>query len=97
MATYIMLIQLTEQGIKTVKDSPQRVTAAKEIFRKAGAEIKEFYLTMGRYDTVSIVEAPDTETMARAALALGALGNVRTETLRAFSEEDFRRIITALP
>jgi len=97
MATYIMLIQLTEQGIRNVKDSPQRVTAAKEIFRKVGAEIKEFYLVMGRYDTVCIVEAPDTETMARAALALGSLGNVRTETLRAFTEEDFRRIIAALP
>ncbi len=97
MATYIMLIQLTAQGIKNVKDSPQRVTAAKELFRQAGAEIKEFFLTMGRYDTVCIVEAPDTETMARAALALGSLGNVHTETLRAFSEEDFRRIINALP
>jgi len=97
MATYIMLIQLTQEGIKNFKASPQRVTAAKELFRQAGAEIKDFYLTMGRYDTVCIVEAPDTETMARAALALGSLGNVRSETLRAFTEEDFRRIIKALP
>jgi len=97
MALYIMLIQLTEEGIENVKAGPQRVTAARELFRQAGAEIKEFYLTMGRYDTVCVVEAPDTETMARAALALGSLGNVRSETLRAFTEEDFRRIIQALP
>jgi len=97
MATYIMLVQLTEEGIKNVKAGPPRVTAAKELFRQAGAEIKEFYLTLGRYDTVCVVEAPDTETMARAALALGSLGNVRTETLRAFTEEDFHRIMAALP
>ncbi len=97
MAAYIMLVQLTEEGIKNIKADPPRVTAAKELFRQAGAEIKEFYLTIGRYDTVCIVEAPDTETMARAALALGSLGNVRTETLRAFNEEDFQRIMAALP
>jgi uncharacterized protein with GYD domain len=97
MPTYIMLVQLTGQGIKNVMDCPQRVTAAKDIFHNVGAEIKEFYLVMGRYDTVLIVEAPDTETMAKAALALASLGNVRTETLRAFTEEDFRRIISALP
>jgi uncharacterized protein with GYD domain len=97
MPTYIMLIQVTGEGIENVKAGPQGVTAARELFRQAGAEIKEFYLTMGRYDSVCIVEAPDTETMARAALALGSVGNMRSETLRAFTEEDFHRIIQALP
>jgi uncharacterized protein with GYD domain len=97
MATYIVLSRYTQQGIEKIKDSPARLDAAKKAFRAMGAEIKEFYLTMGRYDFVVVVEAPDDETVAKLALATGSLGNVRTETLRAFPEDEFRKIIAALP
>ena len=96
MATYIILFCLTEQGIRKVKESPARVDAAKQTFRAMGAEVKEFYSVMGQYDTVFIVEAPDDETVAKAALTIGSLGNVRTETLRAFSEDEYRKIIAEL-
>jgi len=97
MATYIMLFQFTQQGIQNIKESPTRVEAAKKAFRAIGAEVKEFYLVMGRYDTVFVLEAPDDDTAAKAALAIGSLGNVRTETLRAFTEDEYKRIIADLP
>jgi len=62
-----------------------------------GAEVKEFYSVMGKYDTVLVVEAPDDETIAKLTLAIGSLGNVRTETLRAFTEDEYRKIIADLP
>lgn len=97
MPTYITLFHYTQKGIETVKDSPSRLDAAKEAARSLGAEIKAFYLTMGRYDGVVIIEAPDDETMAQMMLATGAQGSIRTETLKAFTEEEFRRIVAGLP
>ena len=97
MATYIILLRLTQQGIKNIKESPDRVDAAKQTFRAMGAEVKEFYSVMGKYDTVLVVEAPDDETIAKLTLAIGSLGNVRTETLRAFTEDEYRKIIADLP
>ena len=97
MATYLMLFRFTQQGIQNIKESPARVEAAKKAFQEMGARVKEFYSVMGRYDTVFIVEAPDDETIAKAALAVGSLGNVRTETLRAFTEDEFRKIVAVLP
>jgi uncharacterized protein with GYD domain len=96
MPTYISLIRYTQQGIQHIKESPKRLEAAKKAFRDAGAELKEFYLVMGQYDAVSISEAPDDETLARVVLALGSKGNVQTETLRAFREEEYRKIVSAL-
>ncbi|GAH58941.1 unnamed protein product [marine sediment metagenome] len=97
MATYIILLRFTQQGIKNIKESPDRVDAAKQTFRAMGAEVKEFYSVMGKYDTVLVVEAPDDETIAKLTLAIGSLGNVRTETLRAFTEDEYRKIIADLP
>jgi len=97
MATYIILFRFTQQGIKNIKESPDRVDAAKQTFRAMGAEVKEFYSVMGKYDTVLVVEAPDDETIAKLTLAIGSLGNVRTETLRAFTEDEYRKIIADLP
>lgn len=97
MATYIILFRLTQQGIKNIKESPARIDAAKRTFQTMGAEVKEFYSVMGRYDTVFVVEAPDDETIAKASLAIGSLGNVRTETLRAFTEDEYRKIVADLP
>ena len=96
MSTYILLLNYTEQGIRTIKDSPKRVNAARELARKYGAELKDFYLTMGAYDAVSIVEAPTDDAAARFVLALGALGNVRSTTLKAFSEKDYQKIVGSL-
>ena len=97
MATYISLLRYTQQGIGKIKDSPQRIDAAKQVFSSLGAEIKEAYLVMGRYDLVVITEAPDDETAAKASLAVRSQGNVKTETLRAFTEEEYQSIISALP
>lgn len=97
MATYIILVRWTEKGISNVKDSPNRLDAAKKAFQAAGAELKEFYLVQGRYDMVVISEAPDDETVTKVALAIGSRGSVRTETLRAFTEDEYRKIIAALP
>ncbi len=97
MTTFITLINWTQKGIENVKESPARLDAAKAAFRAAGAEVKGFYLVMGRYDMVLISEGPDAETAAKLSLAIGSQGNVRTETLRAFTEEEYRKIIAALP
>ncbi|MSS72594.1 MAG: GYD domain-containing protein [Candidatus Latescibacteria bacterium] len=97
MVTYIMLLNWTQQGIQDIKNSPKRVDSAKKAFRGAGAKLKEFYMAMGRYDMAVIAEAPDEETMARVALMLSSAGNVRTETLKAFTEAEYRKIIGSLP
>jgi uncharacterized protein with GYD domain len=96
MATYVSLVRYTDQGIRTIKDSPNRLDAAKKAFQSAGGELKQFYLAMGKYDIVLVAEAPDDETVARITLALGSLGNVRTETLRVFTEAEFRNIVGSL-
>jgi uncharacterized protein with GYD domain len=97
MPTYIMLNRYTPQGIANVKQSPSRIDALRKTFRDAGARIKEAYLVMGRYDTVLVFEAPDDETCARLSLTIGQAGNVQSETLRAFSEEEFRKLVATLP
>ena len=97
MATYVVLLNYTQQGIQKIKESPARLDAAKKAFRAMGAELQQWYLVMGRYDAVVIAEAPNDETVAKLALATGALGAVHTETLRAFTEDEYRKIIAALP
>ncbi len=97
MATYIMLSRFTQQGVQTVKDGPARLDAAKQTLQGLGAQLKDFYLTVGQYDAVVVIEAPDDETVAKASLAIGAIGNVRLETLRAFTEDEYRGIVGALP
>jgi uncharacterized protein with GYD domain len=97
MPTYISLSRFTQQGIANAKESPSRLDAAKAAFKKAGGEMKAFYLTMGQYDMVVISEFPDDESAARVTLALGAVGSVRTESFRAFTEPEYRKIIGSLP
>jgi len=97
MPTYITLARWTQKGIENVKDSPSRLDAAKKAFKGAGGEIKAFYLTMGQYDMVVVGEAPDDETAAKMNLKLGSTGSIRTETLRAFTEDEYRKIIAAVP
>ena len=96
MATFITLGKFTAQGIGRIKDGPQRTEKAKEMARSLGGEMKGFYLTLGQYDFVAITELPDDESAARFALQTGQLGNVSTETLRAFSEGEYKKLIGTL-
>lgn len=97
MATYIMLINYTDQGIRNIKDSPQRADAARQALSDMGGEMKELYMTMGGYDLVVVAEAPSDDVMAKFALTVGSQGNIRTTTLKAFSEAEYRGIIESLP
>ena len=93
MATYIALINWTDQGIKNFKDSPKRADAFGEMIGKAGGSVKGIWWTIGPYDIVAVVEAPDEEAITATLLQVGALGNVRTTTLRAFDQSQFTSII----
>ena len=97
MSTYILLINYTQQGIESVKDSPSRLDKARDLLQTLGGKVRDFYLTMGSHDIVVIIEAPDDETVAKFVLTAGSHGNVRTTTLKAFSEDEFRSIIGSLP
>ena len=97
MATYITLMSYTQQGIENIKESPARLDQARQVFQSMGAKMKEFYLVMGEYDAVVVAEAPDDETVAKLVLTIGSTGAVRTKTLRAFTEDEYRKIIAALP
>ena len=97
MPAYIALIRFTQKGIETIKEGPSRLEAAKKIFEAAGGKMTHFYLTMGRYDAISIVELPGDEALAKVALAGSSQGYIRTETLRAFTEDEYRKIVGSLP
>ena len=96
MSTFIILVNFTDQGIRNVKDSPDRYEGFKALAEKVGGKVKGVYYTMGHYDMVLIVEGSDEAAMT-AMLKVGSLGNVRTETLRGFSVEEMRKIISKMP
>ncbi len=96
MPTYITLLHWTQKGIENVRESPTRLKKAKEAIKAAGGEMTAFYMTMGQYDAVTISEAPNDETYAKIILGLAAHGAIQTETLRAFTEDEYRKIIAAL-
>jgi uncharacterized protein with GYD domain len=91
-----MLLNWTDQGIKNVKDSPKRLNAAKKLAKDMGGEAKAFYMTQGIYDLALVIEMPNDEKLASFVLKLGSLGNVKTTTMRAYSEEEYRKIIGGL-
>jgi uncharacterized protein with GYD domain len=91
--TYIVLAKFTDQGIRNAKESPKRAEAFKQLAKTFGVTVKDIFWTQGRYDTVTIVEAPDESSAMSLSLSLGALGNVRTESLRAFSAADMATIV----
>ncbi len=93
MATYIVLANFTDQGIRDFKESPKRAQAFRELVEQLGGSVKDNYYTMGAYDVVAVIEAPDDETATASALKVSSLGNVRTTTLRAFDEEEVEAII----
>ena len=92
MANYIMLCNWTDAGIKSVKDSPKRLDAARDLAISLKGELKDFWMTMGEYDFVVTVEMPDDETMAKFVLQVAAGGAVRSKTLKAFTEKKYRSI-----
>ena len=94
MPTYVMLLNWTDQGIRDFKDSTQRSDAFAAAAQKLGARVLNLYWTVGPYDLVAVVEAPDDETVTAALLQVGALGNVRSTTLRAFEREEMDRIVS---
>lgn len=97
-ATYIIFFSITQKGVEKIKESPSRVEAARKTIKTMGGEVKTFYAIMGgEYDTLFVVEAPNDETITKMALAIGSLGNVRTDTHRVFTEEEFGKIVSALP
>lgn len=96
MATYIVLVNWTDQGIVGFKDTTDRVDHEAEIRERAGVELKEIYWTQGPYDLVAVIEAPDDESIAAAMLRVAANGNSRTTTLRAFDRDEYARVLAKL-
>ncbi|TLY38472.1 MAG: GYD domain-containing protein [Nitrospirae bacterium] len=96
MPTYLSLLNWTEQGIKNVKDSPKRLDAVKKSLKEMGGELKAFYMLQGAYDAALISELPNDEALAKLLLKVGAAGNVRTTTMRAYPEAEYRKIMGAL-
>ncbi len=96
MPTYFVLINWTDQGIRNIKDSPKRVDAAKKAIKGIGGEVKAFYMLQGSFDAVLIVEVPSDEALAKFLLTISSLGNVRTTTMRAYPEAEYRKIIGEL-
>lgn len=97
MPTYVALCNFTQEGIQNIKQSPSRFDKVKKAIRVSGGKLKSFYLTMGRYDIVAVAEWPDDESAAKFMLTLGSHGNVRSETLKAFPEAEYRKLIKDLP
>lgn len=93
MGTYIALFNFTDQGIRSVKDTTKRADAVREAAKKFGANIAQIYWTLGQYDVVSIIEAPNDESATAFTLSIGAAGNVRSQTLRAFSRDEMNGIL----
>lgn len=96
MPTYIALLKWTQQGLQNVKQSPSRLDTARKGFEAAGAKMKDFYMVTGQYDMIAVVEAPDDVALAKAILSSTSKGSITSETCRAFTEEEYRRIIGGL-
>lgn len=96
MAMYIVLVNFTDQGIRTIKDTTKRGEAIREMAKKFGVTAKEFYWTLGSYDVVDIFDAPDDASMAAFLASFGAMGSARTQTLRAFSQTEMNGILAKL-
>ena len=93
MPVYVTLYKFTEQGVRNIKGSPKRVEKIKEEFKKAGAQVKEFYALMGQFDTMIIAEAPNEEVITRLNLMIDGTGNVTSQTMRAFGEHDWKKMV----
>ena len=96
MASYMVLGNYTDEGMRNIKDSPNRLAAVRQAVEGAGGRLIFFYLTMGQYDFVSLVEVPNDEVAATLLLKVGGQGNVRTTTLKAFTEDEYQNIVASL-
>ena len=96
MAKYILLVNWTDRGIRNSKDSAKRLDGGRALAKQQGCVLESFFMTLGSFDKVAVVEAPDDETLAKYVLTLGSEGNLRTVTLKAFPEETYRTIIGEL-
>jgi uncharacterized protein with GYD domain len=96
MSKYILLLNWTEQGLKAIRNSGARYDAAKELATRSGCTLETIYMTMGRYDQVAIIDAPDDEALATFNLRVGMLGNTRSITLKAFPEAEYKKITAAV-
>ena len=94
MPTFILLGNFTDQGIRTIEDTPKRVSAVKELGKKHGVTVTEMYWTLGQYDIVAVLEATDDTAITAFGLSVGKIGNVRTQTLRAYSADDMKGILS---
>jgi uncharacterized protein with GYD domain len=97
MPRYVVLMNWTEQGVKAAKDTVDRSEQGREAFKKLGVDLTDVYWTVGPYDIVSIIDAPDDERLSAALLALAGQGNVRTKTMRAFSADEMRSVLQQMP
>ncbi|HJW45281.1 MAG TPA: GYD domain-containing protein [Lysobacter sp.] len=97
MATYIALSRFTDQGIRSIKDTTKRADAAKEAAKKFGANMTHIFWTLGHYDLVTIIEASDEQAVTALMLSISSAGNIRTETLRAFDQEEMGGILAKVP
>jgi uncharacterized protein with GYD domain len=97
MPAYVTLFNFTEQGIRNVKESPNRAKAAAEAIKGVGGRFIGIWWLLGQYDGLVVVEAPDDETVTRFLMATGMQGNIRTTTMRAYSEDEMARLIAGLP
>ena len=97
MATFISLLNFTEKGIRNYKDSPNRADIFTSMAKKTGVKVKDIYWTIGIYDIVLVLEAPDDETIAAVMLGLGSIGNVTSHTLRGFNADEMKEIIPRVP
>lgn len=96
MATYILLGSYSEQGVKSIQETVKRADAVKALAKKAGVTMKETYWVLGRFDVIAVFEAPDDETMTAFSLSVAKLGNVKTETLRAFSAAEMAGVLSKM-
>jgi uncharacterized protein with GYD domain len=97
MPTFMISVKWTDQGIRTVKDARKRMNAARDLAKKVGVEIKQIWLTNGETDLVSFVEAASGDNVAKFALTIGSYGNGHTRTVRAWSEQEYLKLVSELP
>jgi uncharacterized protein with GYD domain len=97
MPTYVSLLHFTDQGIRNIKETTKRAKMFIEMARKAGVKVRDLYWTQGRYDLITITETPDEEAATALLLSVGAMGNIRTETMRAHSAEEMDKILARMP
>jgi uncharacterized protein with GYD domain len=96
MPTYIAFLKWTQQGLQNIRNSPSRLDAARKGFETAGAKMKDFYMVTGEHDMIAVVDAPDDATLAKAILSATSQGNITSQTCRAFTEDEYRKIIGGL-